>query len=335
MTALLVNGSRGETGRQDSRAAAHAPAKLSTLLVEHSRPLTIALSGGIDSITLMTIAHRVRQEPTVAVHAVSPAVPPQATRRCQRLARRFRWHLEMLDAGEFADKQYRANPANRCYFCKNSLFSSVLAGLHGRAGSLATGTNTDDLSDYRPGLQAAAEHSVWQPYTDAGIDKATIRRLAVLEGLGELAQLPAQPCLSSRIETGIAINAPDLKFVNHIERLLGRIIGAGDNRCRITRAGVVVQLPASSPVFLDTGTLDHLSVLLRRVCDRHDRALLRIEPYKMGSAFLHNGASDHHVVHAYGVGNLCAGCCDGQRRQWLWCGRRLAQDHYTVGRASA
>lgn len=261
--------------------------RLSSLLRECSGTLTIALSGGIDSITLMTIAHRVRAEPTIAVHAVSPAVPVQATRRCRRLASRFGWAMETLDAGEFANEQYRANPTNRCYFCKSSLFSSVLAGLRERAGTLATGTNTDDLSDYRPGLQAAAEHHVWQPFVDAGINKLMIRQLAREEQLGDLARLPAQPCLSSRIETGIAINALDLQFVNHVERVLRRMVGDGDNRCRVTVNGVVVQLSPDSTVFFDSDQMNRLRLLLSRLCQRYERVLSSIEPYQKGSAFLH------------------------------------------------
>lgn len=265
----------------------HALNRLRDELTSRSGTLSIALSGGIDSITLMTVAHRVRDEPTIAVHAVSPAVPTQATRRCERLAKRFGWQLRQLDAGEFASKQYRENPTNRCYFCKSSLFGSVLRELSQSTDSLATGTNTDDLNDYRPGLQAASEHGVWQPYVDAKIDKTMIRKIASLEGLGVLAKLPAQPCLSSRIETGIAIDPVDLHFVNWVERLLGRLTGQDENRCRITAAGVVIQLPAQ---YLEKSTdLSHERLLgqMKTVCARHQRDFVRIEPYQKGSAFLH------------------------------------------------
>jgi len=265
-----------------------AAERLSGLLASRPGILKIALSGGIDSITLMTVAHRVRNEPTIAVHAVSPAVPAQATRRCRALAQRWGWQLQIIDAGEFADQQYRANPANRCYFCKSNLFDAVLNKLSDSPDTIATGTNSDDLDDYRPGLQAAAERNIWQPFVQAGINKAMIRQIANANGLGKLAQLPAQPCLSSRIETGIAINASDLQFVNHVERLLGRLVGTGDNRCRITNDGVVIQLPDKHQALTDTAARQKLSTQLERVCQREHRQLHRIEPYRKGSAFLVN-----------------------------------------------
>jgi uncharacterized protein len=265
-----------------------ATKRLSELLANRRGVLKIALSGGIDSITLMTIAHRVRNEPTIAVHAVSPAVPPQATRRCKTLAQQWGWELQIVDAGEFADAQYRANPANRCYFCKSNLFDAVLNKLADSADTVATGTNCDDLTDYRPGLQAAAEHDVWQPFVHADIDKTMIRAIADTQGLGKLAQLPAQPCLSSRIETGIAIDAADLNFVNHMERLIGRLTGQGDNRCRITADGVVIQLPEHHQALTDNTANQKLSSQLERICHREQRHLHRIEPYRKGSAFLVN-----------------------------------------------
>lgn len=270
------------------RPAAQHPATqhLEQLLQDRPGPLYIALSGGIDSLALMTVAARVRSQHTEAVHAVSEAVPPEATDRCRQLADRFGWRLTVLDAGEFNDPRYIDNPVNRCYYCKSNLFERIAEQIDITGATIATGTNKDDLGDYRPGLIAASENAVWQPYAEAEIDKPMIREIARTEQLGELAELPAQPCLSSRVETGIAINARDLLFVHRVERRLAVELGEGDIRCRITAAGVVAQLPAQTAAFSDSAVHAKLDQLLTALCASDNRHFARIEPYRMGSAFL-------------------------------------------------
>lgn len=260
--------------------------QLESLLRSRDGTLYIALSGGIDSITLMTVAARVRTMPTIAVHAVSEAVPGEATARCRELAAQRGWTLRVLNAGEFDDQRYVENPVNRCYYCKTNLFARITDQIDVQSATIATGTNLDDLGDYRPGLIAASENAVWQPFAEAGVDKATIRQIARSEKLGGLSELPAQPCLSSRVETGIAINGADLLFVHRVERRLASEIGDGDIRCRITAAGVVAQLPADTPAFSDQPQMARLKSLLLEICEREGRQLDRIEPYRMGSAFL-------------------------------------------------
>ena len=195
--------------------------------------VAIAVSGGIDSLTLATVAHRVPGLAARMHHATSPAVPAEATQRTRALAAREGWWLDVFDAGEFADPAYRANPVDRCFFCKTSLYGAVAART---TGTILSGTNLDDLGEYRPGLRAAAGHGVRHPFVEAGIDKRRVRALAAGIGLGELAELPASPCLSSRIETGIRIEAPVLAMVHEAETLVGRSLPARTVRCRV-RAG--------------------------------------------------------------------------------------------------
>ena len=263
----------------------HPLEALKSTLQARSEILYIALSGGIDSITLMTVAARERTAQTIAVHAVSAAVPQEATERCRKLADRFNWQLVEVDANEFGNSQYLANPVNRCYYCKSSLFDSINATFGGN-GTIATGTNTDDLGDYRPGLKAASERNVWQPYVEAQVNKDTIRQIAVQYELGDLSQLPAQPCLSSRVETGIRINPADLGFIHRVERALEKHLGAGDIRCRIVNDGVVVQLPTDCIVFTDNFEFSTVESLVKKLCNADQRLFVKLEPYKMGSAFL-------------------------------------------------
>ncbi len=241
--------------------------------------LSIAVSGGVDSMTLAHAGHRAGLPGLRVVHALSPAVPEEATARVRDYAARFGWQLVEVDAGEFADPAYRANPVNRCYFCKTNLYSRIA---HVTEGPIASGANLDDLGDYRPGLTAAAEHRVRHPFVEAGMSKAAVRALAREFGLDDVAELPAQPCLSSRIETGIAISAVDLAFVARMERALAPHIPQGtDLRCRVTHDGVVVEAAAADPA---------MQQIAAALCEAEQRPFRGFRPYRRGAAFLHERA---------------------------------------------
>ena len=100
-------------------------------------------------------------------HATSPAVPLSATSRVRRYAELHGWNLLVAGTGEFSDARYRNNPVDRCYFCKSNLYDRIRSMIQ---GTIASGANTDDLADYRPGLTAAAERAIVHPLVDAGID---------------------------------------------------------------------------------------------------------------------------------------------------------------------
>jgi uncharacterized protein len=248
-------------------------------VLEGLGPLVIAVSGGVDSMTLATVAHRAHPQTTEMVHAVSPAVPAHATHRVRAYAEREGWTLRVTDAGEFTDPRYRANPVDRCYFCKTHLYDRIRALT---ARTIAAGTNLDDLGDFRPGLHAAAERDVVHPYVEARIDKAAVRALARTLALHDLAELPAQPCLASRIETGIAVAADDLAFVDAVERRLAADLPPGATvRCRVTRAGIAIELGEES-----RSRHAAMGALAGKLCEAAGRRFAGIRPYRSGSAFL-------------------------------------------------
>lgn len=264
---------------------ADAQALIATLQrqLERYEQLAVAVSGGVDSTTLAAVAHGTPGTRALMVHAVSPAVPPEATERVRHYAQRFGWSLEVVDAGEFADDQYRANPVNRCYYCKSNLYARIRQVW---PATVASGANLDDLGDYRPGLLAAREKQVVHPLIDAHIDKQGVRRMADHLGLEQVAQLPAQPCLSSRVETGIAIRADDLMFVHKVERYLTDALGAGDIRCRIVHAGVRIEIPESL-MQAKASDWDSVQRGVEKLLARNNRTLVGYSAYVRGSAFLH------------------------------------------------
>jgi uncharacterized protein len=207
------------------------------------RDVGVALSGGVDSLTLAVVAHAVLGGKASMYHAQSPAVPFEATARVEAMAAARGWRLEVFDAGEFGRAEYLANPVDRCFYCKTSLYGSIRART---AAQLVSGTNLDDLGEYRPGLRAASEHEVRHPYVEAGANKDMVRAMARALGLGVVAGLPAAPCLASRIETGIGIDAAMLSLVHASERLVGAAVVARTVRCRVRAAGVVLELDAAS-----------------------------------------------------------------------------------------
>jgi uncharacterized protein len=147
---------------------------------------------------------------------------------------------------------------------------------------LASGTNVDDLSDYRPGLQAAAERDVVHPFVDAGIDKRQVRAIARQLGL-DCAELPAQPCLASRIETGIPIRAPDLGFIDTLESRLREMLGEDATvRVRVRAEGVEVELGR----WPDPGMLSQLDGMASAFCAAHAYRFVAIRHYRQGSAFV-------------------------------------------------
>jgi uncharacterized protein len=246
----------------------------------------IAVSGGVDSMTLAVIAHRARSGATTMFHAVSPAVPPEATARIKRYAHNEDWDLAVFDAGEFADADYRSNPVNRCLSCKTHLYGAIADRT---TATLLSGTNIDDLGDFRPGLAAAETFAVRHPYVEVGADKATIRRMAADLGLADVAELPAAPCLASRVETGIAIVPADLLAVDHVERDLRDLLRPEIVRCRLRAGRIVVELDEATLVALSAAQRQKVHDVVRAAWANHDDLPVSLAPYRRGSAFLRLG----------------------------------------------
>lgn len=283
MDSSIATGPRTSAALGPARDLSDAMARLDASL-RACGEIVVAVSGGVDSLTLAAFAHRTLGERATLVHAVSPAVPLAATTRVKAFAVTLGAPLTLLDAGEFADEAYRSNPANRCYFCKSHLYDAIRARLK---ATIVSGANVDDLGDYRPGLLAARERDVRHPFVEAGLTKARVRELARHLGLGEIAELPSAPCLSSRVETGIRIEARALALIDAIETEFRESLQPATVRCRVRHRGLVVELDEAALVSLRPEDKHAWTIRIApRAVEAGLSGVVNFEVYRQGSAFL-------------------------------------------------
>jgi uncharacterized protein len=190
-----------------------------------------AFSGGIDSSLVAYLAHRVLGPRALAVTSGSESLKREDLALTEKLATDWGMAHRIVRTRETELPGYLANPVNRCYFCKTTLYADLaqIAREEGFAAVL-NGTNRDDLGDHRPGLQAAREHGVRAPLADCGFDKDEIRMLARHLGLTN-AEKPQAACLSSRVPYGLSITIPVLKQIESAESALAAL-GLGQLRVR-------------------------------------------------------------------------------------------------------
>jgi uncharacterized protein len=182
--------------------------------------LAVAYSGGIDSTVVAQAAHEALGEAAIAVTAVSDSLATGELEEARDLARRIGIRHRVIRTEEFADPNYLRNNPDRCYFCKSELYGR-LAGLlkELEVDTIASGANTDDLGDHRPGMRAASEHGVRHPLQECGLSKADVRALAKAWDLPTWDK-PATPCLSSRIAYGEEVTPERTRMIDQAEQWL-------------------------------------------------------------------------------------------------------------------
>jgi uncharacterized protein len=190
----------------------------------------VAFSGGVDSTFLAWAATQALGSSALCVTADSPSYPDRHRRLALDAARRFGLHHLVIHTRELERPHYRANPVNRCYYCKHELYTA-LSSLASQRGIqvIADGSNADDRGDYRPGRQAAREFGVRSPLDEAGLTKDDIRELSRVAGLPTWDE-PASACLSSRIPYLSEVTDEKLRLIERAESV---VRGLGFRVCRV------------------------------------------------------------------------------------------------------
>jgi pyridinium-3,5-biscarboxylic acid mononucleotide sulfurtransferase len=206
------------------------------------RRLGVAFSGGVDSATLLALAVRaLGPDRVLGVIGVSPSLADDERVAAHAVARAIGVPVVEVATREAERAAYRANGPDRCYHCKDELFTRIGDEVRERHGldAVAYGENADDVvRPDRPGSRAATEHGVLRPLADAGLDKAAVRRVARTLGL-PCADKPAAPCLASRIPHHDPVTPEKLAQIEGAERAL-RALGFGD--CRVRHHGDVARV---------------------------------------------------------------------------------------------
>lgn len=205
--------------------------------------VAVAFSGGVDSGLLAKLAYEALGRHAVAVLGVSPSLPRREAEAARSLARIIGIRLLTIEPDEHRDPRYAANPANRCYYCKQTLYQRLtrLAREQGWA-VVVDGTNTSDLNEDRPGRVAASEAGVRSPLVELGVDKAAVRRLARALQL-PVWNKPAAACLASRVPHGTPVTDTLLRQIEVAEDVL-RDLGFEDVRVRHHGDLARIELPA-------------------------------------------------------------------------------------------
>jgi uncharacterized protein len=181
--------------------------------------VVVAYSGGVDSAYLACIAADALGDRAVAVTADSPSYPERHRNIAVQIARDFNLRHEIIHTSELERPEYRANPSNRCYYCKHELYTH-LSRLAGQRGAIVVdGNNADDRGDYRPGRQAAREFGVRSPLDEVNLTKQEIRELSRRAGI-PIWDEPASACLSSRIPYHSEVTDEKLRTIERAESAL-------------------------------------------------------------------------------------------------------------------
>ena len=243
--------------------------------------LIVAYSGGVDSAYLAFAAHRALGDSVLCVTADSPSYPERHRAIARRVAKQFGFNHLVIQTSEMARPEYRANPANRCYFCKHELYTHLSSIARERGiPVIADGSNADDRGDYRPGRQAAREFGVRRPLDDAQLTKSDIRELSRRAGLPNWDE-PASACLSSRIPYFTEVTDEKLRMIERAEAALHDL---GFRICRVRHHDTIARLElgrdeiarAIEPMMADT-----IDKRLREVGYAHVTVDLR--GYRLGS----------------------------------------------------
>jgi len=241
----------------------------------------VAFSGGADSAYLAWAAHQTLGSKAIAITADSPSLPESHKRDGEAFVQRFGIAHEYIETREFENPDYARNDPNRCFHCKDELFTRLGEVARQRGYEhVIYGVNVDDLGDYRPGQDAARQHEVAAPLADAGLTKSDIRALSKQAGLPTWDR-PASACLSSRIPYGTPVTIENVKTVEVGEE---EIKALGFRQFRVRFHGDIVRIeiaPDEMARALDMEMASRFTAIFRELGFRY--VTLDLEGYRQGS----------------------------------------------------
>jgi len=242
--------------------------------------VVVAYSGGVDSAYLAYMAHDELGDRALAITADSASYPERHRRLAFQIAEQFGLSHEIVHTGELERPEYRANPTNRCYFCKHELYTHLTRIAARHSAVVVDGSNADDRGDYRPGRQAAREFGVRSPLDEVGLEKTEIRELSRLAGLPSWDE-PASACLSSRIPYYAEVTDEKLRMIERAEQAVRTL---GFRVCRVRHHDDLARIELGRdelPRALDPGTTAAIVREVKAVGYRH----VTIDPrgYRTGS----------------------------------------------------
>src|SRR5690242_766608 len=241
----------------------------------------VAYSGGVDSSYVAYIANAELGPRAICITGESASLPAYQHTEIQRVVSQFGFHHEVIQTAELENPSYRANNADRCYFCKDELYGKLESIAASRGIELIVdGSTTDDLGDYRPGRQAAAQHAVRSPLIEVGMSKNEVREFSRRAGLPTWDK-PASPCLSSRIAYGTTVTIERLSKVDRGEEILREF---GFREFRVRHHDTLVRLeiaPAELDRVLNREVIEQLAARFRELGFKY--VTLDLQGFRSGS----------------------------------------------------